>query len=346
MKIISILLVALGLLACQNTPEGGSTEPADEETGVKPYPTVGSIERLSPALDQIIAPGTEVEILADGFDWSEGPLWIEDGGYVLFTDIPPNKIVKWKEGEGATTYLTPSGYTGEKERGGEPGANGLLLDPQGRLVMCQHGDRRVARMDAPLSDPAPKFVTLAGEYKGQRFNSPNDAAFHPNGDLYFTDPPYGLEKNVDDPDKEIPFQGVYRLRKDGTVDLLTDTLTRPNGIAFSPDRNTAYVAVSDPQKAIWVVYDVDEQGLFRNGRIFHDATDQVGKEKGLPDGLKVDRNGNIFATGPGGVWIFQPDGALLGKIHTTQATSNCAIGNNGKALYITADRYLQRVKLK
>jgi len=254
--------------------------------------------------------------------------------------------MKWKEGEGLSEYLHPSGYTGELGfNGNEPGSNGLHLDPEGRLILCQHGDRRMARMDAPLNAPKAKFVTLADKYEGMRFNSPNDAAFHSNGDLYFTDPPYGLPKNVNDPDKEIPFQGVYRMSKDGSISLLTNKLTRPNGIAFSPDEKTCYVAVSDPEQAIWMAYDVNEDGLFENERLLHDATEWVGKEKGLPDGLKVDAKGNIFATGPGGVWIFNPDGKVLGKIKTGEATANCAFGKGGKELYITADMYLMRVKL-
>ena len=203
----------------------------------------------------------------------------------------------------------------------------------------------MAKMDAPLSDPQPKYITIADKYQGMRFNSPNDAVYHSNGDLYFTDPPYGLPKNVDDPDKEIPFQGVYRVKPDGTVDLLTNKLTRPNGLAFSPDEKILYVAVSDPKGAIWMAYDLAPNGLFKSERLFYDATELVGKEKGLPDGMKVDANGNIFATGPGGVFVFNSEGKVLGKIRTGQATSNCAIGNNGKVLYITADMYLQRVRL-
>lgn len=317
-----------------------------EQPTAPTYLSAGKIERLHPSLDSIIAPDAKIEVLAEGFKWSEGPLWIAAGEYLLFTDIPPNRVMRWKEGEGVSLYLTPSGYTGKASRGGEPGANGLLLDAAGQLVLCQHGDRRVVRMNAPLDRPAPEFVTLADRWNGKRFNSPNDAVFDRQGNLYFTDPPYGLEKQAEDPAKEIPFQGVYRLRPDGTVVLLLDSLTRPNGIAFSPDEKTLYVANSDPAKAIWMAYEVQPDGSLKNGRLFHDATSKVSDAMpGLPDGLKVSPDGIVFATGPGGVWIFGADGAALGRIDTGQPTANCAFGNNGKALYLTANNYLMRVWL-
>ncbi|MDH3584315.1 MAG: SMP-30/gluconolactonase/LRE family protein, partial [Phycisphaerae bacterium] len=225
------------------------------------------------------------------------------------------------------------------------GANALLLDKAGRLVLCQHGDRRVARMDGPLSKPAPKFSTLADRYQDQRFNSPNDAVYHSGGALYFTDPPYGLEKRMKDPAKEIPYQGVYRLAKDGQVTLLTKELSRPNGIAFSPDQKTLYVANSDPAWAIWMAYDVHTDGTIDNGRVFFDATSFVGDRKGLPDGMKLDRAGNLFATGPGGVLVLSPDGRHLGTIQTGQATANCAFGDDGRTLYMTAHSLLMRIRL-
>ena len=187
---------------------------------------------------------------------------------------------------------------------------------------------------------------MADKFDGKRLNSPNDACYHSNGDLYFTDPPYGLEGNVNDPAKEIEFQGVYRLTANGHVELLTDKLSRPNGIAFSPDEKKLYVANSDPEKALWMVYDVLPDGNITEGRVFFDASAKAGKEKGLPDGLKVNKMGYIFATGPGGVWVFNPEGKHLGTIKTTQATANCAFDAEEKILYITADMYLLRVNLK
>jgi gluconolactonase len=302
--------------------------------------TIGSIERLDGRLDQILPKAASLEKLAEGYDWSEGPVWVSKGEYLLFSDVPQNTVYQWKEGQAAREFLKPSGYTGSTPRGGEPGSNGLVLDTQGRLVLCQHGDRRVARLEENGS-----FTTLVDRYQGKRFNSPNDGTYHSNGDLYFTDPPYGLLKLNADPAKELDFNGVYRLSKDGTLALLTKEMTFPNGIALSPDEKTLYVANSDPKKAIWMAFDLKADGTIGNGRVFFDATKWVGPERpGLPDGLKVDRSGNLFATGPGGVLIFAPDGTYLGRLNTGQATANCGWGNDGSVLYVTADMYVGRIK--
>ena len=313
---------------------------------------LGDVERLSPTLDALVDPDARFEVLADGFDWSEGPLWIpEDGGYVIFSDIPPNRVMKWRSGEGVSVYLEQSGYLGPIPRPGhvrpdEPGSNGLLLDPQGRLVLCQHGERQVGRMIAPLSAPAPRYEAVADAFDGKRLNSPNDAVFHRNGDLYFTDPPYGMARKMQDPEKALPFQGVYRRSRDGAVTLLTDQMSRPNGLAFSPDYRTLYVANSDPKRAVWMAFPLQADGTLSEGRVLFDATPLAGQLKGLPDGLKVDRLGNLFATGPGGVLVLTPSGEHLGTLHTGEATSNCAFGEDGRSLFVTADRYLLRVRLK
>jgi len=351
MKYQHLLLFSLllFLFSCQNAPDPGTADQQEEppESSEVEYANTGSIERSSPKLDALIPAEAQLEILAEGFEWSEGPLWLEDQKMVIFSDIPNNRINSWKVGEkGARVYLQPSGYTGAEERGGETGCNGLLLNPEGRLVLCQHGDRRMAIMDAPLDAPAPKFITLAGEWKGKKLNSPNDASFHPNGSLYFTDPPYGLEFQMEDPKKELGFQGVYRLSPEGDLSLMTDKLSRPNGIAFSPDGKTAYVANSDPARAVWMAFEVNADGNFENGRVLKDVTDRVGQEKGLPDGLKVDDAGNLFATGPGGVYVLSPEGEQLGLIRTGQATANCAFDTDKTTLYITADMYLMRLKLR
>jgi gluconolactonase len=334
-----------------------TTEPVESMVGK----TIGSVERLHERMDKLVPADAKIEVLAEGFVWTEGPVWAPQHNFLLFSDIPPNSIFRWKEGAGCQLYLKPSGFTGIIPRAGESGSNGLVLDEAGRLVLCQHGDRRVARCRRALHDDAkPRaddstapiedtketiYETLADRYDGKRLNSPNDLCFHSKGDLYFTDPPYGLEKGMDDPGKELDFQGVYRLSKDGKVTLLTKELSRPNGIAFSPDEKTLYVANSDPKRAIWMAFPVKDDGTLAEGRVFYDVTDQVGKRKGLPDGLKVDKRGNLFATGPGGVLVFTPRGKHLGTILTTQATSNCAFGDDGKTLYITADMYLLRIKL-
>ena len=302
--------------------------------------TLGTIERLDPALDALLPNGAVIEKLAEGFDWSEGPVWMP-GGQLLFSDVPLNTIFKWEENKGVAIFLQPSGYTGTLPRGGEPGSNGLTHDKQGRLIACQHGDRRVARWENG------KFVSVADRYEGKRFNSPNDVVVKSNGDIYFTDPPYGLVKNMDDPAKEIPFQGVYRVSAtDGKVTLLTGEVTRPNGLAFSPDEGILYVASSDPDKAIWMSYPVKADGTLGTGRVFFDTTSTVKTKKGLPDGLKVDQRGNLWATGPGGVLIISSQGKHLGTLATGEATANCAWGDDGSTLYITADMYLCRIKTK
>ena len=340
MRILLVCCILLSIGACQSR----SDKKADSGGDSTPESTFGSIERLQPELNELIPPTSTIEVLSEGYEWTEGPVWVPSENMLLFSDIPPNSIFKWKEGEGASLFLKPAGYTGEIERVGEPGSNGLVLDSQGRLVLCQHGDRRMARLVGDLKNPEPRYETIVSHYQGKRFNSPNDAVYSRSGDLYFTDPPYGLEGNVNDPAKEIPFQGVYRLKAGASeAELLLDSLSRPNGIALSPNENKLYVANSDQQKAIWMEYTLQGDQLI-DGKVFYDATSLVGTEKGLPDGLKIHSSGAVFATGPGGVWIFNSDGKVLGKIRTGEATANCAFDDQENYLYITADMYLLRVR--
>lgn len=308
--------------------------------------TIGSIERIDPALDAIIQNDPKVEVIADGFEWSEGPVWIKEQNMLLFSDVPTNTIYKWTAEKGKEVYLTPSGYTGTKKHySNEPGSNGLTLSGEGKLVLCQHGDRRVVLMDAPLNAPEPKFITLADNYQGKKLNSPNDAVFRSNGDLFLTDPPYGLPKQENDSSREIPFQGVFKV-SNGVVSLITDSLTRPNGIAFFPGEKTLIVANSDPAKATWYAFDLLENDSIANARIFYDATENAKTEKGLPDGLRIDKQGNVFASGPGGIWIFNKEGKVLGKIKISEATSNCVLADDDKTLYATCDMYVVRIKLR
>lgn len=305
------------------------------------YPVLGSIVREDPGLDALLAPDARIEVLASGFEWAEGPVWDRRGGYLLFSDIPRNSVLKWTRERGIELFLKPSGYTGVADYGREPGSNGLLIDPQGRLILMEHGDRRVSRMD-----PDGGKVTLADRYQGKRLNSPNDGALKSNGDLYFTDPPYGLPKQWNDPRRELDFCGVYRWSQ-GALTLLTSELSRPNGIAFSPDEKTLYVANSDPQRAVWMAFPVKPDGTLGTGKVFADVTAMVSRElPGLPDGLKVDSQGNLWATGPGGVHIYTPGGKRLGRIDTGEATANVAWGDDGSTLYITADMYLCRVRTR
>lgn len=307
--------------------------------------SIGSIERIDPALDSIISSDAKIEIIGEGFEWSEGPLWVASQNMLLFSDVPKNAIYKWTEKGGVEVYLTPSGFTGDTTTSAEPGSNGLLLDDEENLVLCQHGNRQLAMMNASIGSPAPDFTPIADRFNGKRFNSPNDAVFY-NYNFYFTDPPYGLPKQMEDSTKEIPFQGVYVAPAEGEIKVIVDTLTRPNGLAFLPDRKTLIVANSDHSKARWYAFDLDEKDSVISSRIFYDATANAKTEKGLPDGLKIDRKGNIFATGPGGVWIFNSTGKLLGKIKITEATSNCALADDDKMLYVTADMYILRIKLR
>jgi gluconolactonase len=308
-------------------------------------PTIGEVVRDDAAIDSLIAKETPIQVLSSGFEWSEGPVWVpaqgNEPGYLLFSDIPRNSIMKWVEGKGVSLFLKPAGYTGQVEYGNEPGSNGLLLDAQGQLVACEHGDRRVS----VLTQGGGKR-TLVDNYEGKRLNSPNDATFKSNGDLYFTDPPYGLPKQYDDSRRELDFCGVYRLSKDGKLTLLTKEMTRPNGIAFSPDEKTLYVAQSDPEAAIWKSFPVKTDGTLGEGKLFYDATENFKKGlPGLPDGMDVDSKGNIFATGPGGVYVFNPGGKLLGRISTGEKTANCKFGGpNGDQLYMTADMYICRIQ--
>jgi gluconolactonase len=326
------VLSALVIYSCKNQPA-----PAYRQTG--------SVERLSPLMDDIIEPGVLPEILADSFDWSEGPVWVPGLNMLLFSDIPQNSVFQWTAKDGLKLYLKPSGYTDTIPRGGETGSNGLLLDPEGRLVLCQHGDRRMARMDAPLDKPEPRFVTLADRWNGKRFNSPNDAVCSSKGVLYFTDPAFGMEFRWEDPKREMDFAGVFRLGTDGEVSLLIDSLSAPNGIALSPDESTLYVSVSGSD-ARWYAYQLSDDGSLAGGKVFYDAREMKKDRPGSADGMVVRRDGIIFATGPGGVFVFDPEGNHLGTVLTGQRTSNCTLDAEGGWLYMTADMFLMRIKLR
>ncbi|MCU0324399.1 MAG: SMP-30/gluconolactonase/LRE family protein [Spirosomaceae bacterium] len=310
--------------------------------GISQQKNTGEVIRLDPAIDELIDKDAKIEVLGEGFEWSEGPVWVKKGGYLLFSDVPKNTIYKWKEGEGISEFLKPSGYTGIMPYGNEPGSNGLIINNLGQLVACEHGDRRVSAMPLDIGGKR----TLADNHNGKRFNSPNDVVQKSNGDYYFTDPPYGLPQKEKDPTRETGVFGVYRIGKDGKVTLLVKDMTRPNGLAFSPDEKILYVAQSDPAQAVIKAFNVKADGTLDGGRIFFDGT-MMSKQglRGLPDGLKVDKKGNLFATGPGGVLVISPSGKLLGRIDTKQATANCAFGEDG-TLYITADMYLCRIKTK
>lgn len=297
------------------------------------------VERIAPEFDVLVPPGTQVEKCAEGFTWSEGPVWFKDS--LVFSDVPENVIFQWKPGQtAAAVFMKPSGMLTPHPGFKEQGSNGLGVDAQGRLLICQHGERRVARVEKDGTQTA-----LADRFEGKRFNSPNDLALRRNGDICFTDPPYGLEGLNKSPIKEMPWNGVYRIAANGKVSLLIKDLTFPNGIAFSPDERTLYVAVSDGAAPVVMAYDVQGDGSVANGRVFLDAKPLAGPgRKGNPDGLKVDARGNVWTTGPGGVLVISPAGRHLGTINTGEQTGNCAWGGDGSTLYICADMFLARVK--
>jgi gluconolactonase len=298
------------------------------------------IERLDARLDALIPETARLEIVADGHDWTEGPVWDASDGSLLFSDVPRNAIYRWKEGSGESTFLRPSGYTGDAPfRGREPGSNGLAFDREGRLVLCQHGDRRIARRERDGS-----ITPLAERYGGKRLNSPNDLVFRSNGDLYFTDPPYGLPDTFTDPAKELDHHGVYRLTPEGELTLLIRDLEAPNGIAFSPDEKTLYVSNSWLERPVWMAYGVLPSGDLGDGRQFAEARAWLREGEGGPDGLKVDRGGNVFAANPGGVHVFAPDGTRLGVIVTGVPTGNLAWGEDGATLFIAASGSILRLR--
>jgi gluconolactonase len=300
-----------------------------------------AIVSLDPRYDQLVPQGARLEKIADRHGWTEGPVWVRDGAYLLFSDVVKNAIYRWREGEGERVFLPSSGYTGAAPFAGtEPGSNGLAIDPEGRLVVARHGDRAIARLE-----PGGGSTLLVQRYRGRRINSPNDLVFRANGDLYFTDPPFGLPRSYEDSGKALGFQGVYRLRRNGTLTLLTSELSAPNGIAFSPDERTLYVSNADARRLVWLAFAVRPDGTLGRSRVFFDGTSAFAGRRGTADGLKVDAAGNLFAVGPGGVYTFAADGTLLGWIDFGGNVGNVAWGEDGSTLFIAANAAIYRVRL-
>jgi gluconolactonase len=287
-----------------------------------------------------------IEVIAEGYKWTEGPVYVSDSDYLLFSDVPANRIYKWKQGNGASIYLEPSGYTGTIPKAKEPGSNGLVIDKKGRLVLCQQGNRQIGRMKSSLNNPKADFEVIVSSYQGKKFNSPNDAVYANNGNLYFTDPPYGLEQGIKDSTKEIPFQGVYLVKPGGKAVLVTDKISYPNGIALSPDNKILYISNSDGDNKEWTRFELNNEGLIAKQSVFYHVSAEEGKLPGSPDGMKVNARGYIFATGPGGIWVFNPAGKVLARIYTGELTSNCFIDQVHSILYMTCKSFVMRVKLK
>lgn len=311
----------------------------------------GQIIRLDPALDALISPNTQIEKVADGFGFLEGPVWVHASGpsFLIFSDIPANVIDKWNPQDGkVSVFLEKSGFAGADPgdagyqlNNGHAvvtlyGSNGITLDKEGRVTYCQHGDRAVMRLEKDG-----RRTVIADRYEGKRLNSPNDLVYKSDGSLYFTDPPYGLRKLAEDPKKELPFSGVYRWAN-GKLALVNKDFGAPNGLAFSPDEK--YLYLDDSASKTYWRFDVQPDGALANKTLLIDASSS--KEAGVPDGMKVDRNGNIYAAGPGGVWVLTPDGKHLGTIRPPENPANLAWGDaDAKTLYFTAVTGLYRLRV-
>lgn len=306
--------------------------------------TLGAIERFDPALDDIVPRDGRIEKLVEGFKWSEGPVWMKAGGYLLLSDVPGNTMYRWSEQNGLSVFLQPSGYSGPRpEEFAEPGTNGLFPDGDHSILVADHGNRMVARFDVRTKQKSP----LATHFNGKRFNSPNDVIKRGDGAIFFTDPPYGLAGRNESPLKELDFNGIYRIDADGSLHLLYRDMTFPNGLSLTPDERTLIVANSDPRKPIWMAFALDERGDILGERVFADASDLAAKKyQGLPDGLRITGDGTVFATAPGGVLVMDSMGKRLGLIRTGTAISNCAFGDDGKTLYMTSNTFLARIRLK
>ncbi|AQR75832.1 gluconolactonase [Sphingomonas sp. LM7] len=307
--------------------------------------TIGSITRFDPALDAVIDANTPIEVLSTGYKWAEGPVWVKRGGYLLFSDVPANIVYRWKQGEAVVPFLDPSGLVGPIPAAiREAGANGMAVDAQGRLILADSGTRAVTAVDLATK----RRTILADRYQGKRFNSCNDVVIGRNGAIYFTDPPYGLAEGDTSPLKELAFNGVFLRTADGKVRVIDDTLKRPNGIGLCPKKTTLYVAMSDEARPQILAYPLDAAGMPRAApTVFHDFSAPLARKlPGLPDGLKVDKAGRVFASGPGGIYVLSPQGRALGLIATGKATANCAFGEDGKTLFLTSSDMLARVRLK
>lgn len=313
---------------------------------------VGNIEFLTTEAHNYLSEDTQIRIEANGFNWIEGPLWVEAGGFLLFSDVPENIVYKFTPEKGVSTYLTPSGYNQLHPEDETKGSNGLALDNDGKLILMQVGDRRISRMLSDVSAPSPSYETIQSHHDEKRFNGPNDLVVHSSGSLFITDPPYGLKGKLKDPKKELPYQGVFRIDEDGSTTLLDNTLTFPNGIGLSPDEKTLYVAVSDGRKtennAAIHAYDVTETKALKNKRTLINGSHLIDLpgEQGNFDGMAVHSSGVLFATAPGGVWLITPKGEVLAKIRTLQKNGNCTLSADEKTLYIASDGYLMSVRLK
>lgn len=344
-------LLALAVTAALSSCQSNHTTPLSSSSQLKlpkASVTAGSIEIFDQEALKFIDSDTQVSIRGDGFTWIEGPTWIEDGQYLIFSDIPMNRIMKYDPKSGVSLYMDNPGYLDYAPGRTGGGSNGLLVNKNNQLVLMQQGARQISIMDAPVTAPKHKFITQVTHLGDKRLNSPNDLVEHSSGSIYFTDPTYGLNTTEPDRMQQLSFSGIYRLDQDGTLTVQDKEATFPNGIGLSPDEKTLYVAVSDKHDQHWLAYDVNSQGDLENKRRFFDANHLAGTEghKGGADGLSVHSSGVLFATGPGGVYLLTPEAKLLAIIHTGENTSNCTLTTNEDYLFITADDFLMSVPIK
>lgn len=358
------IFIVFMMTACQSSIKTEQVEQVIPPAFIMPDTdeTIGKIEIYDPKALELITQETLISVRGKGFNCVEGPVWIKEHNFLLITDIPDNIIRKFDVENGSSVYLENVGFNTPSNKG--PGANGLLINKQNQLVMMRTGSRTIAAMNSDITAPKNSFTTLASHYNNMQLNGTNDGVMHSDGSIYFTDPPIGLDyvfdtkgqlkaknkhaKNKDNKRiQQTPYAGIYRLSTAGELTLLDKTLTVPNGIGFSPDEKTLYVAVSDTEASAWFAFDVLENGLLAKKREFYNTQHLIGKEgeQGYPDGMAVHSSGVIFATGPGGIWLFDKQGVVLAKIKTGLFTSNCAFSTDEKYLFITADDYLLSIPL-
>ncbi|RYE31174.1 MAG: SMP-30/gluconolactonase/LRE family protein [Sphingobacteriaceae bacterium] len=304
--------------------------------------TTGEVIYLDPKLEKLISRNARIEVIGSGFQHIEAPVWVPDSSMLLFSDTKAGVIYRWEKGKGTTKFLEHTGFTGRLPYSEEPGSNGLALAKNNLLLICEHGDRRLASF--PLNGKY-GMRTVSDNFEGRRYNSPNDVIVKSDGTMYITDPPYGLPLKENDPIKEASVNGVYKITADGKSDLIIADLKYPNGIAFSPNETLLYVSVSAKAHPQIMVYPLKKDGKTRKGKIFFDATRLPKQnEEEVTDGLKTDKQGNIWASGPGGILIIDKNGQLLGKISTGEVISNCCWGDDKSTLYITAGAFLYQLK--
>lgn len=333
-SLLCVLAICVG--GCAKT----SADPIPHQTGATLFESVGVINT---SVNGLIDPKTKIEKLGGDYGWSEGPVWVDALDAVLFTDVPGNTIWKYKDGEGLSEYMRPSGAVPPlADYTSSPGANGLIMHDTDHMIVPDHGNRTLWRQNVKTLER----TVLADSFEGKKLNSPNDAVLHSSGIIYFTDPPYGLQGQDDDPAKELDFNGVFALYPDGSMKVVDESLARPNGVILSPDERTLFVANSDPETANWTAYDVAKSGDVSNSRVIAEAFEELKAGlPGNPDGMAMAEDGTIFATGPGGVWMMSPEGEKLGVISTGTAIANVTFGGaDGRDLYMTSHNFLARTR--